>query len=661
MMRLSTSCGVLFLSFGFFLADCATFPQNEVEALKSFKREILEDPSLVLSNWNFLDSDPCGWPFIACSLGGDHVIKLNVSGKSLKGFIAPDLYQLSDLQELILHGNLLIGAIPKEIGMLKNLKVLDLGSNQLTGAIPPEIGNISSIVKINLQSNGLAGKLPPELGNLEYLEELKLDRNKLGGILPANSSDSISDTRGTHASNSRLTGFCRSSKLIVADFSFNFLVGIIPKCLGYLPRTSFQGNCLQDKDVKQRSAAICAGGAQPAKGHSGNPKHLPTAEVAKSRTNKSKPLWVLALEIGTGTIVGVLFVIALFMASQKWKRRHSVMIPWKKSLSAKDNISIYIDSEVLKDVVRYRRQELEIACEDFSNIIGSSPDSLVYKGTMKGGPEIAVISLCIKEDQWSGYLELSFQKEVAGLARLNHENVGKLLGYCIESKPFTRMLVFDYASNGTLYEHLHYGEACQFSWTRRMRILIGIARGLKYLHAELDPPFTISNMNSSSIYLTDEFSPKLVDFECWKTVLSRSEKSSGTISNEGAVCILPNNLEGRHLDIQGNIYAFGILLLEIVSGRPPYCEDKGCLVEWAKEYLTLPEMISHVVDPELKHFRYEELKVVCDVMNLCILPSTSTRTSMVELCTMLESGIDTSVAAEMKASSLAWAELALSS
>lgn len=67
---------------------------------------------------------------------------------------------------------------------------------------------------------------------------------------------------------------------------------------------------------------------------------------------------------------------------------------------------------MLKDVRRYSRQELEVACEDFSNIIGSSPDSVVYKGTMKGGPEIAVISLCIKEENWTGYLELYFQREV---------------------------------------------------------------------------------------------------------------------------------------------------------------------------------------------------------------------------------------------------------
>lgn len=72
------------------------------------------------------------------------------------------------------------------------------------------------------------------------------------------------------------------------------------------------------------------------------------------------------------------------------------------------------DPEILKDVARFGRQELELACEDFSNIIGSSPDSLVYKGTMKTGPEIAVISMSMKEEQWTGYLELYFQTEVLG-------------------------------------------------------------------------------------------------------------------------------------------------------------------------------------------------------------------------------------------------------
>ncbi|PIM98522.1 Serine/threonine protein kinase [Handroanthus impetiginosus] len=550
----------------------------------------------------------------------------------------------------ILHGNLLIGTIPKETGMLKNLKVLDLGSNQLTGPIPPEIGNLSSIEKINFQSNGFTGKLPYELGNLKHLEELRLDRNKFQGTIPtSNSSDFRSNAHGLYASNGSRMGFCGSSQLKVVDLSYNFLVGTIPKCLEYLPRSSFQGNCLQTKDPKQRPTTTQCGG-HPIKAHPGvNTKHKPpTKDDLKHQSNGPEPAWLLVLEIVTGVKVGLLFLVALFTAVHKWKRKPSIIIPWKKSASAKDYTTIYVDAEAMRDIATYSRQELEVACEDFSNIISSSLDSLVYKGTMKGGPEIAVISLCIK----------GAPLVVAGLARLNHENIGKLLGYCRESNPFTRMLVFEYASNGTLYEHLHYGDGCQFSWTRRMNIIIGIGRGLKYLHTELDPPFTISELNSSSVYLTEEFSPKLVDFERRKTFLCRSEKSSGTISNESADCILPKSLEGSHLDIQGNIYAFGILLLEIVSGRPPYSKEKGCLVDWVKEFLDLPDGMSKIVDPELKEFRHEDLKVILKVVNLCINPSSSTRTSMGDLCSMLESRIDTSVSV---ASSLAWAELALSS
>ncbi|XP_068306266.1 probable LRR receptor-like serine/threonine-protein kinase At1g63430 [Pyrus communis] len=638
-----------------------SFGSHEVWALTTFKEAIYEDPHLVLSNWNALDADPCAWSGITCSVARDHVIKINISSSSIRGFLVPDLGQLSFLQELTLHGNRLLGIIPKELGLLKYLTVLDLGANELTGPIPPELGNLTSVVKINLQSNGLSGRLPPELGNLGHLEELRLDRNKLQGTVPANGDTGLpSNVHGMYASTSNITGLCRSSQLKVADFSYNFFVGSIPECLEYLPRTSFQGNCLQKQDPKQRPAELCAG-APPSKGHPGsNPQHKPAKEVSKHR-EASKPAWLLALEIVTGTMVCSLFLVAVFTAAQKCNSKSSIIIPWKKSSSEKAHIAVYIDSEMLKDVARFSRQELEVACEDFSNIIGSSPDSLVYKGNIKGGPEIAVISFCIKEAHWTSYLELYFQREVTDLARLNHENAAKLLGYCSESAPFTRMLVFEYASNGTLYEHLHFGEGCQLSWTRRMKIIIGIAQGLKYFHSELEPPFTISELNSSAIYLTEHFLPKLVDFESWKTILARSEKNSGTISGQGAICVLPNSMEARHLDVKGNVYAFGILLLEIISGRPPFCKDKGCLIDWAKDYLELPDVMSYVVDPELKHFSYDDLKVLCDVVNLCTHPDPTKRPSMQELCTMLESKIDTSVSAELKASNLAWAELELSS
>ncbi|KNA18350.1 hypothetical protein SOVF_071370 [Spinacia oleracea] len=467
------------------------------------------------------------------------------------------------------------------------------------------------------------------------------------------------------ASNGNVIGLCRLPQLKVVDLSYNFFGGTVPKCLLHLPSANFQGNCLDEKSLKQRSDAQC-GAAISAKGHtnpSGNTKGK--SRESETKHQKSRPTWLLALEIVTGTMVGTLLITALITTYKRFNNKSSMIIPWKKSGSDKERLAVYIaDSELLRDIHRYNRQELEVACEDFSNIIGSSSDSMIYKGTMKGGSEIAVISFCIKEEQWTGYHELYFQREVADLARLNHENAARLLGYCRESPPFTRMLVFEYACNGTLYEHLHSifadGEGCQLSWTRRMKIIIGIARGLRYLHTELNPPFTISELNSSAVYLTEDFSPKLVDYESWKTIIARSEKNSSAIDSNGAICVLPRSFEARHLDIKGNVYAFGVLLLEIVSGRPPFSKDTGSLVDWAREYLEVPEVMSYIVEKELKHFEYEDLKAVCEAASLCLNPDPVKRPMMHDLCTLLESRIDLSVSAELRSSSLAWAELALS-
>jgi hypothetical protein len=184
-MKFLTSLLFLCLFSTLFLVDSDSLPPNEVWALTSFKEAIYEDPNLALSNWNMLESDLCNWFGVTCTMARDHVIKLNISGSSMKGFLARELGQITYLQELTLHGNNLIGTIPKELCVLKSLKVLDLGMNQLTGPIPSEIGNLTQLVNINLQSNGLTGKLPYEFGNLRYLQEVRLDRNKLQGPVPA--------------------------------------------------------------------------------------------------------------------------------------------------------------------------------------------------------------------------------------------------------------------------------------------------------------------------------------------------------------------------------------------------------------------------------------------------------------------------------------------
>ncbi|KAE8732308.1 putative RNA-binding protein nob1 [Hibiscus syriacus] len=547
---------LLFLAHISSFVTCSSFPTNE-------------------------DTDPCNWFGITCDWETQHVTKINITGSSLKGFLAPEMGQMMYLQELTLHENNLIGTIPKELGFLKSLHVLDLGMNQLTGSIPPDLRNLCI--------------LPAELGNLKYLQELRLDRNKLQGTVPAARNSTFTDKmNGMYASRSNFTGLCRSSQLEVVDVSYNYLVGSIPKCLTDLPGASFE----EDKDFKQHPNTQC--GALQSKSYQAlKCKHQPDEDVAK-HPKASKPAWILDLERVTGIMA-------------------AIIIPWKKSGSEKELLAVYIDSELLKNVTKYSRQELEVACEDVSNIIGSSPDSLVYKGIVRGGPEIAVIALCIKEEQWTSYLELYFQREVADLAKLNHDNVGKLLGYCSD----------------IIYKDA-YGEGSQLSWTRRMRIILGIARGLEYLHTELEPLFTISELNSSAVYLTDDFSPRYL-------------LTSYSGLYEHLIFLFMSRVQ-RMLDRLG--FRFDMLLNIYVPS----------MHQRAKEYLESPDAMSNIVDPELKHFTYDDLKLVCEVIiSLCIHPDISKRPSMQEISLMLERGIDTLVLVELKSSSLAWAELALSS
>uniref|UniRef100_A0A0D9ZSM3 Protein kinase domain-containing protein n=1 Tax=Oryza glumipatula TaxID=40148 RepID=A0A0D9ZSM3_9ORYZ len=624
-LLLALQCGVVVVV----LQCSANALGSDVSALIAFKRAIIEDPRSALADWSDADGNACDWHGVICSSPQGSVISLKLSNSSLKGFIAPELGQLSFLQELYLDRNMLFGTIPKQLGSLRNLRVLDLGVNRLTGPIPPELAGLSSVSVINFHSNGLTGNIPSELGKLQNLVQLRLDRNRLKGSIPGSNGSGFSPT--ANSGSTAHNGLCPSPRLNVGDFSYNFLVGKIPPCLKYLPRSSFQGNCLQDEySVRQRAFQICISGS-PA-GQRGGVKGFkhPTSDHKHERS--PQPTWLLVLEISTGILLLVFVITGAITASRSCKLKPSIRISsWNRSKSWSDEITVLIDSDMLKSLPKLSRQELEVACEDFSNIIGSSPETVVYKGTMKDGPE------------------------VIGLANMNYFTKTR------ESDPFSRMLVFEYASNGTLFEHLHYGEGAQLSWLRRMKIAIGIAQGLRYLHTELQPPFAISELNSNSVYVTEDFTPKLVDFECWKMMFTKQkhEKAPGRINNKSSFPGHLDSSEDKQADIQGNTFAFGVILLEIISGRLPYCKDKGYLIDWAIKYLQQPEEIGKLVDPELTNVRTEDLDVICSVVSRCIDPDPSKRPSMQIITGVLENGIDLSAAAILKESSLAWAELAL--
>lgn len=134
-----------------------------------------------------------------------------------------------------------------------------------------------------------------------------------------------------------------------------------------------------------------------------------------------------------------------------FKRSRVVTVnPWATGLSGQ------LQKAFTTGVPSLQRPELVTACEDFSNIIGSMLDGTVYKGTLSSGVEIAVTSTVITSvKDWTKSLETQFRNKIEMLSKVNHKNFVNLIGYCEEQKPFTRMMVFEYAPNGTLFEHLH--------------------------------------------------------------------------------------------------------------------------------------------------------------------------------------------------------------
>ncbi|XWS44453.1 hypothetical protein CRYUN_Cryun15aG0045900 [Craigia yunnanensis] len=228
-------------------------------------------------------------------------------------------------------------------------------------------------------------------------------------------------------------------------------------------------------------------------------------------------------------------------------------------------------------------RDLELATNRFSaeNVLGEGGYGVVYRGRLINGTEVAVKKLLNN----LGQAEKEFRVEVEAIGHVRHKNLVRLLGYCIEG--VHRMLVYEYVNNGNLEQWLH-GAMRQhgtLTWEARMKVVLGTAKALAYLHEAIEPKVIHRDIKSSNILIDDDFNAKVSDFGLAKLLDSgESHITTRVMGTFGYVA--PEYANTGLLNERSDIYSFGVLLLEAVTGRDPVDYGRPVnevnLVEWLK-------------------------------------------------------------------------------
>ncbi|XWS18864.1 hypothetical protein CRYUN_Cryun32bG0081600 [Craigia yunnanensis] len=274
---------------------------------------------------------------------------------------------------------------------------------------------------------------------------------------------------------------------------------------------------------------------------------------------------------------------------------------------------------------------------DASWVIGEGGFGIVYKGILDDGAAVAV-KVLKREDQRGGQ---EFLAEVEMLSRLHHRNLVKLIGICTEDN--IRCLVYELVPNGSLESHLHGvdKETDPLDWGARMKIALGAARGLAYLHEDSSPRVIHRDFKSSNILLEHDFIPKVSDFGLARIALDEGNKYISTHVMGTFGYLAPEYAMTGHLLVKSDVYSYGVVLLELLTGRkpvdlsqPPGQEN---LVAWARPLLTAKEGLETVVDPAIKSdISFDSIAKVAAIASMCVQPEVSHRPFMGEVVQALK-------------------------
>uniref|UniRef100_A0A2N9I4A1 non-specific serine/threonine protein kinase n=1 Tax=Fagus sylvatica TaxID=28930 RepID=A0A2N9I4A1_FAGSY len=537
---------------------------------------------------------------------------LDFAENQFEGVIPTYFGKFQKMQRMYLWGNRLSGKIPKSLGNLTQLGELFLGNNNLEGSIPPSIGNCpkfagvecftkitlggviprqaicKNIYSLDVSENNLSGEIPATIGNCFSLEHLYLEGNFFKGIIPS-SMGSLKGLRLLDVSRNNLSGLIpkgleKLSFLKYLNLSFNDIEGELPT-EGVFKNVSMISVIGNNK--------LCGGIPQ---------LQLPTCLKAK----KSRKSLASRLRITIVCVVTCFLLVSSLL-----------VLYWR--IKSKKKPSSQVSKMDLLPNISYKM--LHQATNGFSlnNLIGSGSFGSVYKGVLDQEERLVAVKVLNLERKGA---PKSFVAECNVLRNVRHRNLIKILTCCSSinyNGDEFKALVFEFMTNGNLDMWLHpmtdsENQSKNLSVLQRLIIAIDVASALNYLHDHCEQQIIHCDLKPSNILLDNEMIAHVSDFglaRLLSTNSDSSQKRTSTIGLMGSIgYAAPEYGMGADASTMGDVYSYGILVLEMFTGRRPtddMFKDGLNLHNFVK--MALPKRLIHVVDPMLLPRETKEMGV----------------------------------------------------
>ncbi|KAK7391092.1 hypothetical protein VNO78_19446 [Psophocarpus tetragonolobus] len=559
----------------------------------------------------------------------EQLFELNLANNHLDGTIPHNLSSCTALNQFNVHGNQLSGSIPSSFRMLESLTYLNLSANNFKGNIPVELGHIINLDTLDLSSNYFSGHVPSSVGYLEHLLTMNLSHNHLEGSLPAE------------------FGNLRSIQIL--DLSFNNFSGSIPPEIGQLQNLIFlimKNNNLCGKIPDQLANCFSLtllnvsynnlSGVIPSFNFSqfsadsffGNPLLCGNWLGSICRPYEPKPREVFSRVAVICLTLGIMILLAMVIVAF-YRSSRSKQLMKGSSISGQvppKLVVLHMDMAIhtLDDVMRSTENLNE------KYIIGYGASSTVYKCVLKNSRPIAIKRLY---NQHPHNLK-EFETELETVGSIRHRNLVTLHGYALT--PNGNLLFYDYMANGSLWDLLHGPLKVKLDWETRLRIAVGAAEGLAYLHHDCNPRIVHRDIKSSNILLDENFEAHLSDFGTAKSIsTSRTHASTYVLGTIGYID--PDYARTSRLNEKSDIYSFGIVLLELLTGKKAVDNESNLhqLILSKADNNTVME----TVDPEVSITCIDlaHVKKTFQLALLCTKKNPSERPTMNEVARVLVS------------------------